>query len=34
MASFYTVDERDDASFVKVFAAGVAAAFDLGRTVS
>ena len=30
----YTVDERDDASFVKVFAAGVAAAFDLGRTAS
>ena len=33
-AAIYTVDERDDASFVKVFAAGVAAAFDLGRTAS
>lgn len=30
----YTVDERDDASFVKVFAAGVAAAFDLSRTAA
>ncbi|WP_054991700.1 MULTISPECIES: replication/maintenance protein RepL [Pseudomonas syringae group genomosp. 2] len=33
-AAIYTVDERDDASFVKVFAAGVAAAYDLGRTAS
>lgn len=33
-SAIYTVDERDDASFVKVFAAGVAAAFDLGRTAS
>lgn len=31
-AAIYTVDERDDANFVKVFAAGVAAAFDLSRT--
>lgn len=31
-AAIYTVDERDDATFVKVFAAGVAAAFDLSRT--
>lgn len=31
-SAIYTVDERDDASFVKVFAAGVAAAFDLSRT--
>lgn len=30
--AIYTVDERDDAAFVKVFAAGVAAAFDLSRT--
>ncbi|MDY7531123.1 hypothetical protein RGV33_05455 [Pseudomonas sp. Bout1] len=33
-AAIYIVDERDDASFVKVFADGVAAAFDLGRTAS
>lgn len=31
-AAIYIVDERDDAAFVKVFAAGVAAAFDLSRT--
>lgn len=31
-AAIYTVDERDDAAFVKVFATGVAAAFDLSRT--
>jgi len=31
-SSIYTIEARDDASFVKVFAAGVAAAFDLSRT--
>lgn len=31
-SNIYTIEDRDDASFVKVFAAGVAAAFDLSRT--
>lgn len=31
-SSIYTIEDRDDAGFVKVFAAGVAAAFDLSRT--
>ncbi len=33
-SAIYTIDERDDASFVKVFAAGVSAAYDLGRTAA
>lgn len=32
MAVIRQVEERDDAEFVKVFAAGVAASYDLGRT--
>lgn len=32
IASIYTVEKRDDASFVKVFTAGVAAAYELGKT--
>lgn len=34
VSTIYTVNQRDDASFVKVFAAGVAAAFELQRTSS
>jgi hypothetical protein len=34
VSTIYTVNRRDDASFVKVFAAGVAAAFELQRTSS
>lgn len=32
VATIHTVEERDDAEFVKVFAAGVAASYELGRT--
>lgn len=32
IATIHQVEERDDAEFVKVFAAGVAAAYDLCRT--
>lgn len=32
VATVHQVEERDDAEFVKVFAAGVAASYDLGRT--
>jgi len=32
VASIYSVEKRDDASFVKVFTAGVAAAYELGKT--
>lgn len=32
VAAIHQVEERDDAEFVKVFAAGVAASFDLSRT--
>lgn len=32
VASVHTVEERDDAEFVKVFAAGVAASYDLTKT--
>lgn len=32
ISAHHTVEERDDAEFVKVFAAGVAATYELGRT--
>jgi len=32
VTAIHQVEERDDAEFVKVFAAGVAASYDLGRT--
>lgn len=32
VSAVHTVEERDDAEFVKVFAAGVSAAYDLNRT--
>lgn len=32
IAAIHQVEERDDAEFVKVFAQGVAASYDLGRT--
>jgi hypothetical protein len=32
VAAIHQIEERDDAEFVKVFAAGVAAAYDLTRT--
>lgn len=32
VATIYQVEERDDAEFVKVFAAGVAASYELGKT--
>lgn len=32
VATIHQVEERDDAEFVKVFAAGVAASYELGRT--
>lgn len=32
VAAIHQVEERDDAEFVKVFAAGVAASYDLSRT--
>jgi hypothetical protein len=32
VAAIHQVEERDDAEFVKVFAAGIAAAYDLSRT--
>lgn len=32
VATIHTVEERDDAEFVKVFAAGVAASYDLTKT--
>jgi len=32
VATVHTVEEKDDAEFVKVFAAGVAASYDLTRT--
>lgn len=32
VAAIHQVEERDDAEFVKIFAAGVAAAYDLSRT--
>lgn len=32
VAAVHTVDERDDAEFVKVFAAGMAAAYELTKT--
>ena len=32
VSAIHQVEERDDAEFVKVFAAGVAAAFELNRT--
>jgi hypothetical protein len=32
VAAIHTVEDRDDAEFVKVFAAGAAAAYDLSRT--
>lgn len=32
VATIHTIEERDDAEFVKVFAAGVAASYDLTKT--
>jgi len=32
VAAIHQIEERDDAEFVKVFAGGVAAAYELGRT--
>lgn len=32
VAAIHQIEERDDAEFVKVFAAGVAASYELGRT--
>lgn len=32
VATIHQVEERDDAEFVKVFASGVAASYDLGKT--
>jgi hypothetical protein len=32
VATIHEIEERDDAEFVKVFAAGVAASYELGRT--
>jgi hypothetical protein len=32
VAAVHTIEERDDAEFVKVFAAGVAASYDLTKT--
>ena len=32
VAAIHQVEERDDAEFVKVFAAGVAASYDLSKT--
>lgn len=32
ISTIHTVEEKDDAEFVKIFAAGAAAAFDLTRT--
>lgn len=32
VSTIHTVEERDDAEFVKVFAAGVAASYDLSKT--
>lgn len=32
MAAIHQIEERDDAEFVKVFGAGVAAAYELGKT--
>lgn len=32
VAAIHQIEERDDAEFVKVFGAGVAAAYELGKT--
>ncbi len=34
VATIHTVEERDDAEFVKVFSAGIKAAYELGKTAS
>ena len=34
IAAIYTIDEKDDEQFVKVFSEGVKAAFDLNRTAA